>query len=300
MGRVTRRLPALRVDVTDPASPSVVRRPDTVTVEEPLEIRVGGQSLSVTMRTPGNDFDLAIGHLVTEGLLHGAAEVKQLMHCLDAGETGSPTYNVVDVTLAEGARLHASPALREGYTTSACGVCGKSSIEAITTSSRYAVADDPLEVSPAVVAGLPASLRGEQRVFARTGGLHAAAVFTPQGEALAVREDVGRHNAVDKVVGWAARESRLPLSGHVLAISARASFELVQKAAVAGIPMLVAVSAPSSLAVDLAEAMGLTLVAFARPPHLTVYSGAHRLGLGPDAHRAGTGQPEAAITHTGQ
>jgi FdhD protein len=258
-----------------------------VTVEEPLEIRVGGASLSVTMRTPGDDFDLAIGHLVTEGLLHGAAEVRQLMHCLDADESGSPTYNVVDVTLAEGARLHARPAAREGYTTSACGVCGKSSIEAITTQSRYAVAQDPLEISPSMVARLPAALREQQRVFARTGGLHAAAVFTPDGEVLAAREDVGRHNAVDKVVGWAAREDRLPLSGHVLAISARASFELVQKALMAGIPMLVAVSAPSSLAVDLAEAAGLTLVAFARPPHLTVYSGAHRLGLRPDGRRDG-------------
>jgi FdhD protein len=299
MGRVTRRLPALRVDVSDPASPAVVRRPDTVTVEEPLEIRVGGVPLSVTMRTPGDDFDLTIGHLVTEGLLHGAAEVKQLMHCLDADESGSPTYNVVDVTLAEGARLHARPASREGYTTSACGVCGKSSIEAITTQSRYAVAQDPVEVSPAMVAALPQALKGEQRVFARTGGLHAAAVFSPDGEVLAAREDVGRHNAVDKVVGWAAREDRLPLSGHVLAISARASFELVQKALMAGIPMVVAVSAPSSLAVDLAEAAGLTLVGFARPPHLTVYAGAHRLGLRPDGHRSGPVSGPAAEPASG-
>jgi FdhD protein len=279
MGRVTRRLPALRVDVTDPASPTVVARPDTVTVEEPLEIRVGGRSLTVTMRTPGDDFDLTIGHLVTEGLLHGADEVRRLMHCLDTDESGSPTFNVVDVTLADGVRLHARAAARDSYTTSACGVCGKSSIEAITTASRYAVAADPLRLEPAVLAGFPTVLRRHQKVFDRTGGLHAAGLLTPAGDLLAIREDVGRHNAVDKVVGWAARADRLPLSGRVLAISARASFELVQKAVMAGVPVLVAVSAPSSLAVDLARASGLTLVAFVRPPRMTVYAGAHRLGL---------------------
>jgi FdhD protein len=310
MGRVTRRLPAVRVDVSNPASPAVVRRPETVTVEEPLEIRVSGRPLTVTMRTPGDDFDLTIGHLITEGLLHGAAEVRQLMHCTDSDPSGAPTYNVVDVSLAEGVRLRTRASTREAYTTSACGVCGKSSIEAITTASPYAVSGDPVRLEPALVAGFPEVLRQYQKVFDRTGGLHAAGVLSSRGEVLAVREDVGRHNAVDKVVGWAARDDRLPLTGHVLVISARASFELVQKAVMAGVPVLVAVSAPSSLAVDLAQATGLTLVAFTRAPRMTVYSGAHRLGLSdeiprvarhqsgvdtalvdsPDLYQAGTGQ----------
>jgi FdhD protein len=158
-------------------------------------------------------------------------------------------------------------------------VCGKTSIDAITTKSRYAVAQDPLRLSPDVVAGLPDALREQQKVFDRTGGLHAAGIFTAEGELRAVREDVGRHNAVDKVVGWAGREGLLPLSGHVLVVSGRASFELTQKAVMAGIPALASVSAPSSLAVDLAQESGLTLVGFVRPPRLTVYAGGHRLGL---------------------
>jgi FdhD protein len=153
------------------------------------------------------------------------------------------------------------------------------SIDAITAQSRYAVAQDPLRVSPETVAGLPGALRERQRVFDRTGGLHAAGLFTADGELLAVREDVGRHNAVDKVIGWAGREGRLPLTGHLLAVGGRASFELTQKAVMAGIPALVAVSAPSSLAVELAADAGLTLVAFVRPPRMTVYTGGHRLGL---------------------
>lgn len=254
-------------------------RPDTLAVEEPLEIRVDGRSLSVTMRTPGDDFDLAIGYLLTEGVIADAGDVRQAMHCLDEDENGAPTYNVVDITLADGAALDTSRTQRSSYTSSACGVCGKTSIDAITAASRYAVADDGVRVEPAVVAGLPDSLRERQRVFDRTGGLHAAGLFSARGEVLAVREDVGRHNAVDKVVGWAGREGRLPLTGHVLVVSGRASFELTQKAVMAGIPMLVSVSAPSSLAVELAEESGLTLVGFTRPPRMTVYAGAHRLGL---------------------
>jgi FdhD protein len=254
-------------------------RPDTIVVEEPLEIRVGGAAVSVTMRTPGDDFDLALGYLLTEGVLRKASDVHQLMHCLDTDEAGSPTFNVVDVTLTPGVTLDLSRSERSGVTTSACGVCGKTSIDAITATSPYAVADDPVRLSPELVAGLPGRLRTLQQVFDRTGGLHAAGVFTPEGEPLAVREDVGRHNAVDKVVGWAGREGRMPLSGTVLVVSGRASFELVQKAVMAGVPALVAVSAPSSLAVSLAREAGLTLVGFTRPPRMTVYSGARRLGL---------------------
>jgi FdhD protein len=275
---VTRRTPSVRVDISRP-EPAATRRPDTLAVEEPLEVRVAGKSFTVTMRTPGDDFDLALGLLLTDGVLTDAEQVRQLMHCLDEDESGSPTYNVVDVTLADGVLPDLSRSERSSYTSSACGVCGKSSIDAITAQSRFAVRDDPVTFAPEVVVGLPNALREQQRVFDRTGGLHAAGLFTRDGQALVVREDVGRHNAVDKVVGWAAREGRLPLAGHLLVVSGRASFELTQKAVMAGIPALVSVSAPSSLAVELAELMGLTLAGFVRSPRMTVYAGAHRLGL---------------------
>ena len=279
MGRVTTRAPATRVDLTDPAAPRVTSRPDTLSVEEPLEIRVAGSSLAVTMRTPGDDFDLAIGFLVTEGLIRGAADVRGLMHCLDEGEDGRPTYNVVDVTLAPGVEPPAPSAARAFYTTSSCGICGKASIDAIRTKAPYAVADDRVTLAAEDVLAMPGRLRERQKVFDRTGGLHGAALFAPDGEALVVREDVGRHNAVDKVVGWASREGLLPLSGHVLCVSGRASFELTQKALMAGIPALAAVSAPSSLAVELAEEAGMTLVGFVRPPRMTVYAGVERLHI---------------------
>jgi len=281
MGRVTRRTPVHHLDLSDPAAPRITSRPDTVTVEEPLEIRVGGVSLAVTMRTPGNDFDLTIGFLLSEGLIGAAEDVRTLMHCQDEGEDGLPTYNVVDVTLAPGVAPPNADAARASYITSSCGICGKASIEAITTTSRYAVAQDRASVDPRVLATLPTTLRAQQKVFDRTGGLHAAGLFTAEGELLVAREDVGRHNAVDKVIGWAAREDRLPLTGHVLCVSGRASFELTQKALMAGIPTLAAVSAPSSLAVELATEAGMTLVGFVRDPKLTVYSGAERLGIHP-------------------
>ena len=269
----------MRITVGDDGAVTTPR-PDTLAVEEPLEVRVGATPLNVTMRTPGDDFDLALGWLVTEGMIADAAQVAQLMHCLDEDENGSPTYNVVDVTLAPGARLDTSRAERATYTSSACGVCGKTSIDAISATSRYAVSTDTVRLSPEVLVGLPDALRARQEVFDRTGGLHAAGLFTASGEPLVVREDVGRHNAVDKVVGWAAREGRLPLTGHVLVVSGRASFELVQKAVMAGIPALVAVSAPSSLAVELAQASGLTLVGFTRAPRMTVYAGVERVLTG--------------------
>jgi FdhD protein len=274
MGRVTTRVRRTRFDVDTGAR---VERPDTVAVEEPLEIRLGDAPLTTTMRTPGDDFDLAIGHLLTEGLLHGADEVARLMHCTDVDADGSPTYNVVEVTLAPGVVLHRPARERTESMTSACGVCGSASIEAVRTTSRYAVAQDPLVLSPDVVAGLPEALRARQPVFERTGGLHAAGLATASGELLLVREDVGRHNAVDKLVGATARERALPLPGTVLVVSARASFEIVQKASVAGIPAVVAVGAPTSLAVDLAQECGITLVAFTRPPRFSVYARADRI-----------------------
>ncbi|NNM44615.1 formate dehydrogenase accessory sulfurtransferase FdhD [Knoellia koreensis] len=278
MGRVTQRVPSTRVEVVD-GTVRETRRPDTLAVEEPLEIRVGGQTITVTMRTPGDDFDLTLGNLLTEAVVTKPTDVAQLMHCLDEDESGSPTYNVVDVTLTPGVVPDLDRTARSGYQSSACGVCGKTSVDAITATSPYAVADDSVRLSPEVVVGLPGRLREQQKVFDKTGGLHAAGIFTADGEPLVVREDVGRHNAVDKVIGWAGREGLLPLSGHVLVVSGRASFELVQKAVMAGIPALVAVSAPSSLAVELARTSGLTLVGFTRDPRMTVYAGGQRLGL---------------------
>ena len=278
MGRVTRRAPAARYEVTDGDQPRVVRRPDTLAVEEPMEIRVDGEPLTVTMRTPGDDFDLTLGLLHGEGLIGAADDVARLMHCLDTDADGSPTYNVVDVTLRDGMSLRDN-ARRAFVTTSACGVCGTASIEALQTTSRYTVAEDSTKVDPAVLCSLPGRLRAAQKAFDRTGGIHAAGLFTIYGELLVAREDVGRHNAVDKVVGWALREGRVPLTGHVLVVTSRASFELTQKAHAAGIPVLAAVSAASSLAVELADRVGLTLVAFVRPPHFTVYAGEQRVAV---------------------
>ena len=279
MGRVTARVPAVRLELAEDGLRSV-SRPDTLTVEEPMEIRVQGRSLSVTMRTPGDDFDLAIGFLVTEGLIGGAQDVATLMHCQDEGEDGRPTFNVVDVVLAQGVPLPDPSAERSFYTTSSCGVCGKASIDAVRTKSPYDVKTALPSVDPQVLGRLPAVLREHQKVFDRTGGLHAAGLFSADGELVAVREDVGRHNAVDKLVGWAAREDRLPLDSSILMVSGRASFELTQKATMAGIPVMAAVSAPSHLAVELADEAGLTLVGFLRPPRMTVYAGAHRLVAG--------------------
>lgn len=283
MGQVTRRVRATRLDAT--AAVHRLDRIETVAVEEPLQVRVEhGPSgarvrddVAVTMRTPGDDFDLALGHLVTEGLLGDPQAVAGMMHCTDLGPDGAPTFNVVDVTLRAGLALDVRPRHRPEIITSACGVCGKDQIAAIAAASRYAVRTDPLTVTSATLTSLPERVRERQKGFERTGGMHAAAIATAEGELLVVREDVGRHNAADKVIGWAAGEGRLPLTGHVLVVSARASFELVQKAVMAGVPMLVAVSAPTSLAVELAIEQGLTLVAFTRGPRCTVYSHPHRV-----------------------
>jgi FdhD protein len=254
------------VRVTADADASAAERADLLAVEEPLEIRVDGVPLTVTMRTPGDDIDLAAGFLYTEGLLGSLPDLAEIRMC-DA--------NVAAVSMRPGVTL-ASPSRTFGVS-SACGVCGKDSIEAIRVRSRFDVAADPVRVSPAVLAGLPGTLRAAQRVFASTGGLHAAGLFTASGSLLVLREDVGRHNAVDKVAGWALRSGRLPLAGHVLLVSGRASFELAQKAVMLGVPVLAAVSAPSSLAVSLAEETGLTLVGFLRGPTMNVYAGASRV-----------------------
>ncbi|WP_137120940.1 formate dehydrogenase accessory sulfurtransferase FdhD [Segeticoccus rhizosphaerae] len=277
MGRVTTRVPARRVDLSDPGAPAVVGRPDTLTVEEPLEVRAGGVSIAVTMRTPGDDFDLALGFLLSEGLINAAEDVIQLMHCLDEDESGRPTYNVVDATLAPGVPAPEPSSARALVTSSSCGLCGKRTIDEVRTRSRYAVREDRTRVAAGLLVAFPEALRARQKVFDRTGGLHAAGLFTADGELVCVREDVGRHNAVDKVIGWAVREGRLPLTGHVLQVSGRASFELTQKALMAGIPILSSVSAPSSLAVELAQESGMTLAGFVRDPRLTLYAGEARI-----------------------
>lgn len=274
MGRVTQRRKMLRVSERPP-----VVKTDTLVVEEPLEIRLDGSPLAVTMRTPGDDFDLAAGFLVSEGVAHAREHVTTIRYCLGTDDEGRNTYNVLDVTLGEGATPPDTSLQRNFYTTSSCGLCGKASLDAVRTSAAWEVRDDPLRTSTETLATLPDRLRDAQRVFERTGGLHAAGLFTADGDLLCVREDVGRHNAVDKLVGWALQQGALPLRGTVLMVSGRASFELVQKALMAGIPAMAAVSAPSSLAVELAEDAGLTLVGFLRGSTMNVYAGASRLGL---------------------
>lgn len=271
MGRLTtrRRVTRLRGD-------HETERIDTLVVEEPLEIRVNGTPVTVTMRTPGDDFDLAVGFLVGEGVLRAADDVHEIRYCAGATVDGLNTYNVVDVR-APGVSLPASLE-RNFATTSSCGVCGKASLDAVRTRSSWSIEDDALRIEPRVVVSLPDRLREAQRVFESTGGLHAAGLFTPEGDLIVAREDIGRHNAVDKVIGDAYRQHRLPLRHTVLLVSSRASFELVQKAVMAGIPMLAAVSAPSSLAVELAAESGLTLIGFVRGDSMNVYCGEQRVG----------------------
>ena len=288
MGRVTGRRPVLRLD-----RDHTLTRPDTLVVEDPFEIRVGGRPLAVTMRTPGHDVDLAHGFLTTEGVISSAEDVAVARYCDGVDGSGANTYNVLDVSLAEGVAPPDVGLERNFYTTSSCGVCGKASIDSVRTRTRFPVGTDLCVVTQEVLAGLPAALRGAQQVFDRTGGLHAAGLFSTAGELLCLREDVGRHNAVDKVVGWAVRERLLPLRATVLLVSGRASFELTQKALMAGIPVLAAVSAPSTLAVDLAEESGMTLVGFLRGDAMNVYAGAQRVAPSSPAPRGRPAQSGA-------
>ncbi|MGX4688853.1 formate dehydrogenase accessory sulfurtransferase FdhD [Streptomyces sp. JNUCC 63] len=275
MGRVTERRKVIRI-----RDGAVSSRPDTLVAEEPLEIRLNGKPLAITMRTPGDDFALAAGFLVSEGVLGSPSDVLNIVYCAGATAEGRNTYNVVDVKTAPGVVLPDITLERNVYTTSSCGLCGKASLDAVRTTARWPISDTPpVRVEPGLLASLPDRLRAAQRVFDRTGGLHAAALFDEDGELLDIREDVGRHNAVDKLVGLALRSGRLPLSRAILLVSGRASFELAQKAVMAGIPVLAAVSAPSSLAVDLAAETGLTLVGFLRGSSMNVYAGEGRVAL---------------------
>ena len=258
-------------------------RADLLAAEEPLGIRVDGTALTLTMRTPGDDTELAAGFLVGEAIAAVRDDIVGMKVCdgttcghLDhaEGEIG----NIVDIALAPEVAVRAG-ARRNFMTTSACGVCGKTSIDDICVLPQTPLSSDATTFTPAVLTSLPDRLREAQRVFSSTGGLHAAGLFTAAGELLAIREDVGRHNAVDKIAGWALLNDKLPLSGCALLVSGRASFELVQKAVLAGIPLLAAVSAPSSLAAELAEQAGLTLVGFLRGQSMNVYTHADRVGL---------------------
>jgi FdhD protein len=290
-GRTARRR-VLRISLpaAGPPDRAAAGRADLLAAEEPLGIRVGGQALAMTMRTPGDDIDLAAGFLVSEGIVSAPGDITQIVicsgeRCGHSGSNGAPggaarhegAGNIADVALRPGLAIR--PEQRRAFlTSSACGVCGKASIAELAVTAPRDLSADTVQVTPEVLAGLPDALRAAQRVFDVTGGLHAAGLFTAAGELLAVREDVGRHNAVDKIVGWALRSGRLPLSGCVLLVSGRASFELVQKAVLAGVPVLAAVSAPSSLAADLAAESGLTLVGFLRGRSMNVYAGSGRIG----------------------
>jgi FdhD protein len=258
------------------------RRGDYLATEEPLEVRLvaGGatERLAVTMRTPGNDFELAAGFLHGEGILADREALRGISYCTDPELDAAQQYNVVNVRLDGGAMPDLRGLERHFYTSSACGVCGKASLDAIELRGCPLPSPGP-RVDAEVVYGLPDKLREAQGLFESTGGLHAAGLFTPDGELECLREDVGRHNAVDKVVGWALLEGRLPLDDRVLLVSGRASFEIMQKALAAGVPMVCAVSAPSSLAVDVAERFGMTLAGFLRGRRFNLYSGHDRVLL---------------------
>ena len=252
----------------------VQRKEDYLAVEEPLEIRIGDQPLSVTMRTPGDDVELAAGFLFTEGLIQRREQIVSLESNRESDEPSRG--NVVRVRIAPECAIDAEKMQRHFFAASSCGICGKASIDSVR--SRTLQPPNPaFRVNPETLLVLPDLLRGSQAVFGRTGGLHAAALVAAKGNLIVVREDIGRHNAVDKVIGWALREDRLPLSDSLLLVSGRGGFEIVQKAIVAGLPVVASVSAPSSLAVKLARELRLTLVGFLRGRRFVIYAGEERI-----------------------
>lgn len=253
---------------------------DVLAIEEPLEIRLGfdrdgqrqHQSISITMRTPGDDFDLAAGFLFTEGIVQFARHIADIQHC--GGQD-----NVVKVELTTDVPVDFARLQRHFYTSSSCGVCGKTSIEALHANACPTLPKATWQIAAEVIHDLPAKLRAAQAVFDSTGGLHAAALFHPTGELVALREDVGRHNAVDKLIGAAMQAGNTPLHDYLLLVSGRASFELVQKALMGGLPMLAAVGAPSSLAVELADEFGMTVIGFVRDGRFNIYCGTERIQM---------------------
>jgi FdhD protein len=257
-------------------------RPDVLATEEPMEIRLLAgatrQTVAVTMRTPGADFELAAGFLYGEGIVTSSEDILKISYCVDPEIDAEQQYNIVNVELRSGREFDLRPLERHFYTTSACGVCGKASLEQLELRGCPVISPGP-EVSAETIYSLPETLREAQGLFDATGGLHAAALFDGEGELLALREDVGRHNATDKLVGWALLEGRLPLSEHVVLVSGRSSFEIMQKCLTAGVPVVCAISAPSSLAVDVAREFGMTLVGFLRGGRFNVYAGADRVRI---------------------
>ena len=279
---ITPRKGVSRVKISRLADSRLVELKDVVAVEEPLEIRVeftrnGARetsAVSVTMRTPGDDFELAAGFLYGEGLVRRREEVTEISYC----QTDEPqAYNIVVVKLGPEAHFDPAALSRNFYMSSSCGVCGKASLEAVEVRGCEQIPDEGLSLDPSILSGLPEKLRARQGLFDRTGGIHAAGRFDEAGELVSVREDVGRHNAVDKVVGEAFLAGELPLGRTILAVSGRTSFEIMQKALAAGIPLVVAVGAPSSLAVDLAKRFNMSLLGFTRSDGFNVYAGAERI-----------------------
>jgi len=265
LAKTTRPVSIARID----GAAAAETREDSLAVEEPLEIRVGGHSVAVVMRTPGHDRELVAGFLVTEGLVKQRGEVLDLVYCRADG--GKPEENILDVLLAPGAVVDVARLTRHVFTSSSCGICSKATIEAVRM--QFPAIAAPLSPRRAVLSALPDKLRAAQAAFAATGGLHASALFDAEGGLQVVREDVGRHNALDKVVGHAFFAEKLPLSGMMLLVSGRVSFEIMQKALAAGIPCVAAISAPTSAAVEFARASGQTLVGFLRGTRMNVYAG---------------------------
>ena len=256
-------------------------RPDVLATEEPMEIRlISGsdkQTVAITMRTPGSDFELAAGFLYGEGIVSSRDDIKKISYCVDVD--AEQQYNIVNVELWAGREYDLKPLERHFYTSSACGVCGKESLEQLEIRGCSVMPPGP-GVEADVITSLPDKLREQQGLFDSTGGLHAAALFDREGNLLALREDVGRHNATDKLIGWALLEGKLPLSEHLVQVSGRSSFEILQKCLTAGVPVVCAISAPSSLAVDVARQFGMTLVGFMRGERFNVYSGFDRILTG--------------------
>jgi FdhD protein len=269
---------SVRVQVVEGGRVSSHR--DTLATEEPLAIRVQSGSdvrdVAITMRTPGADFELAAGFLFSEGIVRDRYDIEQLSYCVGDGGVGEQEYNVISVNLRSHAPGIAGIGERPFVMSSACGICGQANLDALSDKGLTKIPPG-FRVAASVLSGLPERVRKRQKLFEATGGLHAAALCTPAGEVLAVREDVGRHNAVDKVIGWAMLEGKLPLRNAVMVVSGRAGFEITQKCLAAGVPVLAAVSAPSSLAVDAALEFGMTLVGFVRGERFNVYSGMERI-----------------------
>ncbi|MGF1989122.1 MAG: formate dehydrogenase accessory sulfurtransferase FdhD [Nostoc sp. ZfuVER08] len=253
-------------------------RLDHLTTEEPLEIRLAPlqKTVAVTMRTPGADFELAAGFLYAEGVVNRREDIQRISYCVDESVDGEQRYNIVNVELRHGLIPDLQPLERHFYTSSACGVCGKASLEALHLRGCRAMVAN-LTVTPEIIYTLPDQLRAAQGIFTVTGGLHAAATFDAQGQLLNLREDVGRHNALDKLIGSAFLSNDLPLNNHIVLVSGRSSFEILQKSAIAGIPIVCSVSAPSSLAVSVAKEFGITLIGFLRGERFNVYTGWERI-----------------------